>query len=310
MRPVGRLCWWLGVFSFAHRLHYGNCYVEWDDANQGKLIFMSTSTNGGTIWGSPKTTATPKAHGVGGQPLVKSNGNVIVPIDNASMTGVLVFTSTDGGKSWGAATSLSDIKFHQPAGGLRADPFISASMDGAGTVYIVWADCRYVTNCAANQIVLLTYSGSTTLSVVKPISIDQPNSILPDFMIPNIAVDKATSGSTVHLKLTYYYYPVANCNSSCDLDVDFFSCIGTTCTSQLQLAGPMKLTWLPKTDHGVLTFCLPACRMVGDYISTSIVNGKVFPVFATANAPAVGTDCSAAGAVCQEAIFTVAGGLS
>ncbi len=142
MRPVGRLCWWLGVFSFAHRLHYGNCYVEWDDANQGKLIFMSTSTNGGTIWGSPKTTATPKAHGVGGQPLVKSNGNVIVPIDNASMTGVLVFTSTDGGKSWGAATSLSDIKFHQPAGGLRADPFISASMDGAETVYIVWADCR------------------------------------------------------------------------------------------------------------------------------------------------------------------------
>src|SRR5207245_7356582 len=42
--------------------------------------------------------------------------------------------------------------------------FISASIDGAGTVYILWADRRYVTNCAANQIVLLTYSGSTTVA--------------------------------------------------------------------------------------------------------------------------------------------------
>lgn len=301
---------WIVCDNTTSSPHYGNCYVEWDDAKHGDLIFMSTSTNGGTIWGSPKMTAGPD-YGVGGQPLVKPNGNVIVPIDNASATGVQVFTSTDGGKSWGAATSLSDIQFHQPAGGLRADPLISASIDGAGTIYIVWADCRYVTNCAANQIVLLTYSGSTTLSVVKPISIDQPNSSLPDFMIPNIAVDKATSGSTVHLKLTYYYYPVANCDvTTCDLDVGFFTCIGTTCSSQLQLAGPMKLTWLPKTDHGVLNFCLPDCRMVGDYISTSIVNGKSFPVFAKANALSVGTDCSAAGAVCQEAIFTVAGGLS
>jgi hypothetical protein len=229
---------------------------------------------------------------------------VIVPIDNSSETAVLAFTSTNGGSSWSNAVTLSDIQFHQPAGGLRADPFISADMDAAGTVYIVWSDCRFVANCAANNIVLLTLTpGSTTPapSAVKRILLNQPTSSLPDYLIPNIAVDKATSGSNAHLKLTYYYYPDAACTvTTCDLDVDFFSCIGgpTNCSSQLQLAGPMKLTWLPKTDQ-VHYPCSPNCWMVGDYISTSIVNGHAFPVFAKATAPS--------GGLFNEAMFVASG---
>src|SRR5262249_927686 len=79
------------------------------------------------------------------------------------------------------------------------------------------------------------------------------------------------------LALTYYFYPVASCNSStCQLEVGYVSSTngGSSWTSPVTLAGPMKLTALPNTSLGY---------MVGDYISTSILgNGKADSVFAVA----------------------------
>jgi hypothetical protein len=34
-------------------------------------------------------------------------------------------------------------------------------------------------------------------------------------------VDRATSGKTAHLAMTYYYYPVSQCDNSCKLEVGF-----------------------------------------------------------------------------------------
>ena len=59
---------------------FGNCYTEFDDNTLGDLIQMSTSTDGGLTWGPALPTAN-NAHGIGGQPLVQPNGNVIVPIN-------------------------------------------------------------------------------------------------------------------------------------------------------------------------------------------------------------------------------------
>ena len=52
--------------------------------------------------------------------------------------------------------------------------------------------------------------------------------------------------------------------------------------------------------------------MVGDYISTSFVGSSpAFPAFAVASAPTSGgSDCVTATPNCNEAIFTVGGGLS
>ena len=52
--------------------------------------------------------------------------------------------------------------------------------------------------------------------------------------------------------------------------------------------------------------------MVGDYISTSYgSDGSAHPFFAVANAPTSGgSDCSAAGAVCDQALYTSSGGLA
>src|SRR5262249_3851457 len=102
-----------------------------------------------------------------------------------------------------------------------------------------------------------------------------------DHFLPGLAVDRATSGATAHLTLTYYYYPVSNCESACDLYVGYVSSQdgGQTWSAPVPLAGPMKLDWLPKTGGNVA----PG-SMVADYISTSYVNGKPFGVFIIAAA--------------------------
>jgi len=51
--------------------------------------------------------------------------------------------------------------------------------------------------------------------------------------------------------------------------------------------------------------------MVGDYISTSFSGSPAFPAFALANAPTSGgSDCATATPNCDEATYTVQGGLS
>ena len=84
-----------------------------------------------------------------------------------------------------------------------------------------------------------------------------------DHFIPGLGVDRATSGSSAHLGLTYYFYPKAACTvSTCQLDAAFMFSTdgGATWSSAVPLAGPMTLTWLPLTSQGY---------MVGDYIATS-----------------------------------------
>jgi hypothetical protein len=57
---------------------YGNCYTEWDNTADGNRIKMQTSSNGGQAWGPARNTGD-NATGLGGQPLVRPNGTVLVP---------------------------------------------------------------------------------------------------------------------------------------------------------------------------------------------------------------------------------------
>jgi hypothetical protein len=130
---------------------YGHCYTQWDDHGRGNLLRMSTSTDGGQHWSAPSTNSTGV---IGGQPVVRPNGTVIVPIDNANETAIGAFHSTNGGASWSAVTTIATIRHHRVAGGLREGPLPSAEIDGAGTVYVVWADCRFRLSCQKNDIVI------------------------------------------------------------------------------------------------------------------------------------------------------------
>lgn len=286
---------------------FGNCYTEFDDNTLGDLIQMSTSTDGGLTWGAAQPTAD-GAHGIGGQPLVQADGTVIVPINGFSGLvnfTVLSFISTDGGKTWSKTVLVSRVAFHHPAGGIRASiPLPSAEIDASGKVYVVWSDCHFEPTCNASDLVLTTSTDGIKWSRITRIPLDPVGSGV-DHFIPGLAVDRSTSGSTAHLLVTFYYYPVASCTAStCQLDVGFSSSAdgGGTWASTAQLAGPVTLSWLPNTSQG---------RMVADYISGSFVNGPAFPAFAVASAPTRGgADCATATPNCDQPMFTVKSGLS
>jgi hypothetical protein len=277
---------------------YGHCYVEWDNNAAGNLLQMSTSTDGGTSWSAPATNNTGV---IGGQPVVRPDGTVIVPIDNANETAVGAFNSTNGGASWSAVTTIATIKHHTVAGGLRESALPSAEIDGAGTVYVAWSDCRFRRGCKTNDIVLShsLNSTGTSWSSVSRVPIDATHSGV-DHFIPGLAVNKATSGSSAQLGLTYYFYP----SGTTQLSVGFISSTnaGSSWSAPQTIASGMATGWLATTNQG---------RMVGDYISTSYGSDNLaHGVFATASAPTSGTNCSDVPDNCVEPMDTFSTGLA
>ena len=279
---------WIVCDSWSGSPFYGNCYVEWDDPFNNDEIFMSTSTDGGQNWG-PAIPTVNQLTGIGGQPLVQPNGTVVVPIVTSLMS---AFTSTNGGKSWGTAVNVASIQSHSDAGGIRSGPLPSAAVDGAGTIWVVWEDCRFRANCSTNDLVYSTSTNGKTWSAVKRIPIDAVTSPV-DHFIPGIGIDPATSGSGAHVGVHYYFYSKTNCTAStCQLFVGYVSSPngGTTWHGRIKLAGPMSLNWLPNSQNGL---------MVGDYIATAFSNGVPFGVFAVAGAKS--------GSTFNEAMYTAEG---
>jgi hypothetical protein len=174
---------------------------------------------------------------------------------------------------------ISPIYRHYVAGSLRAMPLPSAGIDAGGRVYVVWSDCRFRTNCAANDIVLSTSSDGLTWSSVARVPIDDVAGTV-DHFIPGLAVDPSTSGATARLSLAYYFYPNASCTpSTCQLNVGAISSGngGTSWGPATRLtANSMAVAWLANTNQGY---------MVGDYISASFAGGTATAVFAVATAP-------------------------
>jgi hypothetical protein len=149
---------WIVCDNTSSSRFYGHCYIQWRDNG---LMTLSTSDDGGFTWKAPLHTAD-MINGSGGQPLVQPNGIVISPMLKLLNTDMLSFTSTDGGASWSSTTEISPIVDHAEAGNLRSGPLPSAEIDADGTVYVVWADCRFRTNCSSNDIVMSTTRDGTT----------------------------------------------------------------------------------------------------------------------------------------------------
>jgi hypothetical protein len=268
---------WIVCDNTANSPFFGNCYTQYD-ITSGNQIRMKRSTNGGLTWGAA-LAASGGATGLGGQPVVRPNGTVLVPYRATNASQIRSFRSIDGGASWRATVLVSTISHHTVAGGLRESPLPSAEIDSAGTAYVVWADCRFRTGCTRNDIVLSKSTSETTWGAVTRVPIDATSSTVEHFA-PGIGVDKSTSGGSARIGLTYYFYPNSTCTAAtCQLNVGFISSTngGTSWGTFTQIAGPMTLSWLPDTSQG---------RMFGDYISTSVLaGGNAYPVIPVATAP-------------------------
>ena len=257
--------------------HFGNCYAEFDLDSQKQLLQMSVSTDGGRTWSSPKQTPD-MAHGLGGQPLVQPNGTVVVPYEDFHLGSgaqyIGSFVSTDGGATWSAHHVVSPINVAVDGGAIRNSPLPSAQEDAAGTVYVVWNDCRFRPGCPSNDIVLSTSANGTTWTPTVRIPIGSVTDNA-DHMIPGIDIQPGTSGSTAKIALYYYYYPNNICDlETCRLDVGYISSVngGRTWSAPAKVAGPTLLSRIAPTSGGL---------MVGDYIGTAIVSGRAFALFAT-----------------------------
>ena len=270
---------WIVCDTTATSPFYGHCYIEWDITSSGNLVQMSTSSDGGNSWSAGQATAQNDS-GLGGQPLVQPNGTVIVPF-LSSAPSIAAFTSSNGGASWSSSVTISSQSDHAVTA-LRTEPLPSAQTDSKGNVYVVWQDCRFESGCSANDMVMSTSTDGVTWSTVQRIPTDAIGSGI-DHFIPGLAIDPSTSGNTAHLALTFYYYPNANCTqTTCQLEVGFVSSLdgGSTWSTTTPITpSAMNVAWLSNTTAGY---------MVGDYIATSFVNGKAFPVFVTATAPTNG----------------------
>jgi hypothetical protein len=271
---------WIACDNTSSSAFFGNCYTEYD-ITSGNSIRMTTSRDGGLTWGSPLSPSG-GATGLGGQPVVRPNGTVIVPYRATNAAQIRSFRSIDGGVSWRATVLVSSISHHAVAGGLRESPLPSAEIDAAGTVYVAWADCRFRSNCPRNDIVISASTSETTWGAPIRVPIDGTGSTVEHFT-PGIGIDRTTSGTSTRIGLTYYFYPNSSCSSTtCQLNVGFISSTngGSTWSAPTQIAGPMTLSWLPNTSQG---------RMFGDYISTSVRPGaNAFPVIPIAFAPSGG----------------------
>jgi hypothetical protein len=266
----------------------------------------------------PFGTGTAGGHGLGGQPLVQPDGRVVVPYVNLDVElgfpnpsgnngffafAIGAFNSGDGGATWSQTFIVSEADFRQPnpscglnleGCGIRADiPLPSGEIDRSGKVFVTWSDCRFEPACSASDIVMSTSTDGIGWTAVQRIPIHHVGSSA-DHFLPGIGVDRSTQGDGAHLGLVYYYYPDANCNlDTCNLFAGFVSSTngGRTWSTNEQIAGPMKLNWLPDTTQGFMT---------GDYFSTSIAQGanNAHPVIAVAKAPN--------GGVLDDAMFTPA----
>jgi hypothetical protein len=285
---------------------YGSCYTQFDDFGHGNALKMSYSRDGGLTWTASKV---PRVGVIGGQPVVQPNGNVVVPIDNASETALGYTISTNGGVRFGQAFTITSISAADDPGNIRSGPLPSAEISGDGKIYVVWEDCRFRAGCPSagtpNDLVYVTSTNGTMWSAVQRIPIDPVTSTV-DHFIPGVAVDRSTSGANIHVGVTYYFYPSTNCTpATCQLAVGYISSAngGSSWSASTQLAGPMTMSWIANTSQG---------RMVGDYISTSFgSDGLAHPAIVVANAPtAGGSDCATATPNCDEALYSPTSGLA
>jgi hypothetical protein len=259
----------------------GHCYIAYTDfLGPGMSIAVQSTSDGGVTW-SAATKVRVSVDVPGVQPVLRPNGQVVLVFLNGPPRRLEAVRSDDGGQTFSATPEMIArvLNFHRRNNTnlLRVFPLPAAAVDGAGSVYVAWSDCRFRRGCRAND-VLLTHSTASGWAAPRRVPVSGAGTN-PDHVIPGLAVDPTTAGSRARIALTFYTVRAAGCAiARCRLDVRLATSAtgGRRWTVRRLDARAMRLTWLPRTSSG---------RMVGDYVSSVYVGSRAVGIFALARQP-------------------------
>lgn len=269
---------WVTCDNWTTSAFRGNCYLAYSDIGLDQQS-VQTSRDGGLTWGpaigSPDKAGSPiHSEGVGSQPVVRPNGELIdLYLSSRAIRG---FRSADGGATFSTEFVLSDVAFDRLP--LRAEALPSATVDASGRVTVAWTDCRFHPNCFGDDIVFSTSLDGATWMPASRVPLGPSTG---DRFTPGLEAGPA--GSV--LGLTYYSSGARRCiGGSCRLDAGALTSVdgGATWSAPQRLSSEsIPLGWLADTSLG---------RMPGDYVSTSYAGGRRVSVYALATSARAGLD--------------------
>jgi len=253
---------WIACDNWPQSPFRGRCYISFDDLRTNQIA-TQVSADGARTWsvaisgpGFPGRGSIQGALAAPGvQPVVLPDGTVVIPYFDE--TRIAAIRSTDGGASWSAALAITPTNYRDHPG-VRVAPLPSAEVDGAGTIYVAWADCTRRAACAGNDLLVVRSVDGVAWSAPVRVPTGAPDAELPGL---------AATGSG-RIGLAYYVLRGQS------LDVAFVSSTdgGAHWTRPQRLSSrPVPLAWIVRTSQG---------SMVGDYISTSFAGRRAVPVFA------------------------------
>lgn len=260
---------WISCDNWETSPYYGNCYLTWADFGTSKLV-TQTSHDGGLTWSAPVPSPAFGNDSLNGtQPVVQPDGSVHILY--SGRTTLLQSISTNGGATFTNGITIVPQDFLDVPR-IRSSPFPSVEVDAGGTIYAAWNDCGRRQRCNGDDVVFISSADGHTWSPVRrvPTGGTEPGHT---YFMPGLAADPERAG---HIGIAYYI--LKSCLCSIGAAYVGSTNAGATWSKPQRLdTRPMKISWLARTTLGL---------MLGDYISTSFVQGKPMPVLALA-APTV-----------------------
>jgi hypothetical protein len=251
---------WLTCDNGAASPLRGRCYLAYTLVGEREgddSVAVQYSNDGGVTWSA---AATVHIAVTGVIPVVQPNGTLTL-VFWSPRTGMVAVRSTDGGVTLGGPVMISGLRFKE-ARPLRAPPVPAADVDGAGRVMAVWQDCRFHSDCQANDIVFTRSTDGVTWS--EPARVTGGRNAV----MPTIGVEPGTG----RLAIGYYVLRPDGVDAELVTSPD-----GSSWSVPQRLnSRRMSLAWMPDTTLG---------RMLADYIGVTWSRGRPLVVYALASPP-------------------------
>ena len=250
---------WLTCDNGAASPFRGRCYLAYTlVGGRGEdHVAVQRSDDGGATWSAAVTM---RIAVTGVIPVVQPNGALTL-VFWSQPSSVVAVRSTDGGVTLGNAVTVASLRAKDTRP-FRAPPILAADVDTAGRVVTVWQDCRFRSDCQANDIVFTRSADGAAWS--RPVRVTRDRNAV----MPTIGVEPGTG------RLAIGYYVIRPDG----IDAELVTSRNGTSWSAPQRLSPrrMALTWMPETTLG---------RMLADYIGVTWSRGRPLVVYALASPP-------------------------